>query len=263
MFFWLKKVAGFWLMPLPLSLALMTAGILLLWLTKRRRSGRTLLAGGALWLAVCSNDGVGIWLIAGLESRYPAQPVLSPGAPPPAVLERCRFVVVLGGGHRYEPGWPANLQLSGSALARIVEGTRLTRNMPAVRLLVSGPAENDGEPTHAHLLAETAISLGVAPDRIAEISDARDTEQEAVSVRRLVGDSPVALVTSAWHMPRALALCRRAGIDALPCPADYAARPPRVRPADFLRWNIGGLERSTKAIYEHIGATWSRLRGKA
>jgi uncharacterized SAM-binding protein YcdF (DUF218 family) len=103
----------------------------------------------------------------------------------------------------------------------------------------------------------------VARDRIIEISTARDTEDEAAAIRAIAGQSPVALVTSAWHLPRAMALCRRQGVDALACPSDYTARVIKVKLKDFINWNVGGLERSTKAFYEWIGLSWARLRGKA
>jgi len=263
MLFWLKKVAGFWLMPLPLSLGLMAAGALFWRFTRRRRLGQGLMVGGLLWLAACSNDGVGTVLVRGLEKQFPAIASLPADAPLPAALARCRFVAVLGGGHSYVPGWPANNELSPSALSRIVEAVRLARRMPEARLIVSGPGNPEGGPAHARLLSEVAASLGVARDRIIEISTARDTEDEASAIRTIAGDAPVALVTSAWHLPRAMALCRRQGLDVLACPADYSARTAAVKPLAFINWNVGGLERSTKAFYEWIGLSWARLRGKA
>lgn len=263
MLFWLKKAVGFWLMPLPLSLALIVAGSVLLGLTRRKKTGRVLALAGIGWLVLCSNAGVGTWLVRGLESRFPAQPAIAADAPPPAPLASCAYVAVLGGGHSVVTGWPANLQLSDSALARIVEGVRIARQLPGARLIVSGPSDTPGEGrSHASLLSEVAVSLGVPRERIIEIDTARDTEAEAAAIAAITRGTPVALVTSAWHMPRAMALCRRQGIDALACPTDYEGRPPELRWSDFATWNIGGLERSTKAIYERIGATWSHLRGK-
>lgn len=263
MLFWLKKVVGYWLMPLPFSLALIVVGAVLLRFTARRQLGRGLMLAGGLWMLVCTNAGVGTWLVRGLEGKFPAQPALLEDASLPASLVRCEFVAVLGGGHTYVPGWPANNQLSPSALSRIVEGVRLARQMPQARLIVSGPANiRVGGPSHARVLADVAVSLGVTRDRIIEIDTARDTENETVAIRMIAGDRPVALVTSAWHMPRSMALCKRQNIDAVACPADYAAQTDRLITSDFYKWNLGGLERSTKAVYERIGAAWSRLRGR-
>lgn len=264
MLFWLKKVVGYWLMPLPLSLGLMVVGALLMRFTRRRGLGRGLIVAGGLWLIVCTNAGIGTWMVRGLESTYPSQPALLANAPLPAALARCEFIAVLGSGHTYVPGWPANHQLSPSALARIIEGVRLALRMPHARLIVSGPVnERVGGPSHARMLADVAVSLGVARERILEIDTARDTEDETVAIRAIAGERPVALVTSAWHIPRSMALCQAQKIDAVACPADYCAQTDRMIPSDFYRWNLGGLERSTKAVYEFIGAIWSRLRGKA
>lgn len=264
MAFWLKKVIGFWLMPLPLSLALIIGGALLWRFSRFQRAARTCVITGGLWLLVCSNVGVGTWLVRGLESQFPAQPAFAPGTPPPADLARCRYIVVLGGGHTPVAAWSANNQLSTSALSRIVEGVRIARALPDAKLIVTGPRDPDlPGPTHARIYADTAASLGISRDRIIEVSEPRDTEEEAVAIHAISQDAPVALVTSAWHLPRAVALCRRTGFNPVACPADFSGRPPELRPIDFLTWNLGGLERSTKAIYERIGATWSRFRGKA
>jgi uncharacterized SAM-binding protein YcdF (DUF218 family) len=262
MLFLLKKFLGFWLMPLPLSLALIGMGALLWCCTRWRTLGRSTALGGCVWLGVCSNGGVGTWWVRGLEARFPAQPVLSADVPLPSGLERSRWVAVLGGGHSVVPGWSANQQLSTSALARVVEGVRIVRQLPQARLVVSGPPDGaEGGPAHASLLREVAAALGVEADRIVEISTARDTAEEAAALRRLVGDDPVALVTSAWHMPRAVALCQGERLDVLACPADFAARSPSLRPVDFMTWNVGGLERSTRGIHERLGAAWAWLSG--
>ena len=69
-----------------------------------------------------------------------------------------------------------------------------------------------------------------------------------------------ALVTSAWHMPRAASLFRKAGVDFAPCPADFISRGNlRFRWVD-LTWDSESLERSTLALHEWIGLLWLRLR---
>jgi len=263
MLFCLKKIIGGLLMPLSLSLGLIAIGAILWRFSARRtRLGRGLVVGGVLWLGVCGNEGVGTWLAHGLETRFPAIPELPAGAPLPAPLARCRFIAVLGGGHHYAPGWSANNELSPSALSRLAEAVRLARLLPGARLVVSGPPEPEGGPAHARVLADAAVALGVARERITGIDTARDTEAEAAALKAIAGDAPVALVTSAWHLPRAMALCRRQGLDALACPADFVTRATGARPADFFHWNVSGLEDSTRAFHEWLGLGWARLRGK-
>jgi uncharacterized SAM-binding protein YcdF (DUF218 family) len=147
------------------------------------------------------------------------------------------------------------------ALARLVEGVRLAHALPAAELWVSGPGANPTLPTHASVLRSAATALGLPQDRVVELTTGRDTEGEALAVRvRWPRAEPIALVTSAWHMPRAVALFRKAGLAVVPCPADYASRwNDDLRLGDYLAWDLSGLERSTKAIYEFLGLTWSKV----
>ncbi len=262
MLFWLKKAVSYWLMPLPFCLALMVVGLLLLRCQRWTRWGRGLLAAGALLLLLLSNKQVGLALLQPLENQYPAVPEIVPGDPLPAPLAACRAIVVLGGGHGDMPALADTQKLSSAATARLVEAVRLARPLPHVPFLVSGPAAGTGA-THASVLAAAARSLGVDPRRIVQIDTARDTDDEVQAVKQRLGPAtPFALVTSAWHMPRALGLMRRAGLQPLPCPADFLARVnPDPRLSDWT-CDLSGLERSTWAVYERLGATWARWQGK-
>lgn len=262
MLFALKKFVSYFLMPLQFSLGLILVGTLLGLLTRRVRLGRILVLVGVGLLVVLSHKQVGMALLHPLETRYAPIPDVAPGAPVPANLAACRAVVVMGGGHSDTPGLAASHRLSTSALARLAEGARIARLVPQARVVCSGPGET-GHDTHATVLARAATALGVAPGRIELIADARDTEEEAAALARRFGTEPIAVVTSAWHMPRTVALLRRHGLNVLPCPADFTARPN----PDF-RWNdwtcdLSGLERSTKAVYEYLGLAWAKLRGRA
>ncbi|MBS0661787.1 MAG: YdcF family protein [Verrucomicrobia bacterium] len=262
MLFWLKKTIAYWLMPLPLGLGLIVAGFWLLRKERRARLGRGLVAAGILLLVVLSNKQVGLVLLRPLESQYPAIPDVPAGGALPAPLAGCRAIVVLGGGHADTPGLAASQKLSSSALARLTEAVRLARLLPEATLYLSGPAEGAGE-THAAVLARAAVSLGIAPARMVLIDTARDTDDEVQELKRRLGPTvPLALVTSAWHMPRAMGLMRRAGMNAVPCPTDYLTKPnPDFR---FTDWtcDLSGLERSTWAVYERLGTLWARLQGK-
>lgn len=259
MLFSLKKAMGYCVMPVPVFLALLVVGVVLLWSSRRARLGRVILTGTAILFALLSNKAVSGWLARPLESRYPAIPELTAGIPPQ--LARCRYVVVLGSGNGNTPGLSAINELSPSARGRITEAARILRRLPEARLLVSGPAEGR-HVTHATVLERAAISLGIDASRIERIEHARDTEDEASAVRRRVGDQPCALVTSAWHMPRAVALFRSAGLDPLPCPADFAAHSDGSFRWKDLLWDVESLERSSFAVRERVGYLWITLRGK-
>jgi uncharacterized SAM-binding protein YcdF (DUF218 family) len=262
MSFWLKKFVSFWLMPLPFCLTLLVAGLIFLLWTRRARFGRGLLLAGTALLLIFSNKFVSMSLVRPLEARYPAIPEILSDSPLPRDLAACRYVVVLGSGNGDLPGLSATNQLSVSGLARITEGVRVLRLLPAARLIVSGPAEYTDHPSHAVVLARAAESLGIDRRRVSYIDQARDTEEESLAVQRLVGGEPFAVVTSAWHMPRSIALFRHAGMNPLPAPADYTARRGDSLRLDNFLWDVSSLERSTWAIRERLGYLWIWLRGR-
>jgi uncharacterized SAM-binding protein YcdF (DUF218 family) len=261
MFFGLKKLVSVWLMPLPLCLVLLAVGLWLMRSSRRARLGRGLLMTGIFLLFVFSNRLLSSALVRPLEERYAAIPEIAADAALPPSLARCRYVVVLGSGNGNTPGRAALNELSQAAHGRLAEAVRLIRRLPDAQLVLCGPA--DGKyPTHASALARAAVSLGIDRDRIVLIENVRDTEDESLAVRQRVGTAPCAVVTSAWHMPRAVALCRHAGLDALPCPTDYSAHSDGKFHFTDLFWDLESLQRSTWGVRERLGLIWITLRGK-
>src|SRR5580698_7326498 len=187
--FWLKKFISFWLMPLPFCLTLLVVGTCYLFSPRLNRLGRRLVAMGTLLLVLFCNKFVSTALIQPLEQRFPAVPGLSAGAPVPARLAACRYIVVLGGGHGDVASLSATNKLSSSGLARLVEGVRLARLLPQARLIVSGPGV-PGFPSHGAVLAQAAVSLGIDRSRILVIDDAHDTEDESQKTKAIVGPAP-------------------------------------------------------------------------
>jgi uncharacterized SAM-binding protein YcdF (DUF218 family) len=259
--FLLKKFLSGWLMPLPFCLMLLVIGLWLTSTSKRKNPGRFFLTSGVILLLLFSNRFVSTWLIRPLESTYPPIPELVTGASLPMELIGCRTVVVLGGGHGDTPSLAAIDKLSSSSRARLTEGVRLLRVLPEAKLVVTGGGAPN-QPSHAAVQAEAAISLGVAPNRIVRLETPRDTEEEAEALSRALGQESFALVTSASHLRRATALMRNRGLHPVPCPCDYTSRPEAILTwADFM-WDTESLGRSTWAVYERLGFTWSQMRGK-
>ena len=260
MLFALKKWISYFLMPLPFCLLCAAVGLILL-RTKRAKLGRRLLILSAVLMVLFTNRIFSHSLLRPLEFRYPAIPELREGAALPPALAKCRYVVVLGAGNANTPGRPALSQMSSAGLARITEGVRLLRALPEAKLVVSGPPVGN-LPSHATMLARSAISLGIAPDRIVLIEQVRDTEDESIAVQKRIGREPFALVTSAFHMPRSVALFRHVGLDPVPCPTDFVAHDDGRWHWTDLLWDPESLDRSTRAVRERIGYLWIWLRGR-
>ncbi len=262
MFFFLKKFFGTLLMPLPTALAAFALAGILVWLTRNRFSGfggklaKLLCTFGFCWLVVFSNTGVSTLLLQHLENQYPPLPEFSQDSNAlPADLKECKYVMVLGGGADFQDQKERNAlgRLSAQSNARLAEGIRVLRALPDAKLIVSGESDDPKNPSGARETEVAALSLGVPASKIIRFDDTRDTRGEIESLKKLAGDTRVALVTSANHLPRGMVLCRELQVDVVPCPADYRGRPSPVKLKHFFRWDAGSLQNSAYCFHEWLG----------
>ena len=91
----------------------------------------------------------------------------------------------------------------------------------------------------------------------------RNTHENAVFSHALAQPKPGetwVLITSAFHMPRAVGAFRRAGWTVVPYPVDYALEPdpPMSWQMDFL----GAMGTLRSAVHEWTGLAAYRLTGK-
>lgn len=263
-------------MPLPLGLGLLSLGILLV-LLRRRGGGWPFIALGWLVLLIASNRGISVALTSSLENTFPPVPAVAASDWPEA-LRTASFVAILGSGHGDAAGLAAGQRLSPSARARLIEGVRIATALPDTWLVTTGPlgqsslAGDTTESTeaargseshvisHARALADAAVELGFPRERIVEIDRPRDTAEEVAALRQLVGEERVALVTSAWHLPRAMRLGEAEGLAAFPCPADYlGSRDARIARSAWITWDVDSLANTTRAWREYLGKAWAAL----
>ncbi len=260
MLFWLKKTLTLLFLPLHFALFAGLSGTVLCF-TRRETWGKRLLILSFVSLAFGANSGISHLLLTPLEHRFaPAPPATRWEELPPA-LQECSVVAVLGGGHSRNPQLSAINQLSTSSLSRLAEGVRIARLSDQTLLVVSG-ADVKGGRSHAQVLAQAAVALGFPQHRIVCLDTPRDTEDEAKELLRTAGSKPTALVTSAWHLPRAAGLCTKAGLKVVPCPADFLAKDASLSVGVWLTWDVHSLDRTTRALRERLGRIWATLRGK-
>jgi uncharacterized SAM-binding protein YcdF (DUF218 family) len=174
-----------------------------------------------------------------------------------------RWIVVLGGGQeRHINNRPANHVLYNASMKRLIEGVRLYRQLPHAKLLLSGGGEQEGlhggsEAEHMGVLAEW---FAIPKDDLVFETDSINTADQAVAIKHWVGNAPFYLVTSANHMPRALALCRAQGLHPIAAASDY--------PHDSgWHWqhnmmpNPINLVNINSTWHELLGFIWGKLRG--
>lgn len=244
--FAIKKIIGAWLMPLPFAIFMLLVAALLRWLGWRR-SGRVV-AWLALSMAVLATSPLGgDALLYPLEARYPA--IVSAST----LAARPRYIAVLGSSYRPREDLPITASFDSAALARIVEGVRLWRQLPDSVLILSGGG-NERYAAAAVGYRRAAMELGVPEQATILVDDALDTATEIRRLRQLVGDENVLLVTSAAHMRRAMALCERGGVHAIAAPTDHQAQPlSSSGPLDWLQLSGIHLRKTESALHEYFG----------
>lgn len=253
--FWLKKLIGSLLSPIYLGVGFLAIGVWMHSRSKSRNLSRAFISVGILIPVLAFNSGVADLLNRRLEHTYPARPVTRDENSPDLV-----YLAVLGGGHVENPQLSHLTQLVDSSRSRLVESVRLARLYPQATLLVCGPQGSAHSKPHAAFLAESAVELGISPDRIRQLSTGRDTQGEIQEIIALVGDVPVGIVTSAWHMPRAMAMARQAGINAIACPADYRTAAPEPNLTDWIKFYPSAYETTSRSIREYVGRLWATIR---
>jgi uncharacterized SAM-binding protein YcdF (DUF218 family) len=253
-----KKIVSQFFYPLPLSLEISFLGLFLLWFTSKQKTGKVLVSIGFLILTPLSYGPISDQLLASLESRYISYDANDSDE---NSKFKARFVVVLGGGHTSDPTLPITSQIDGFSLVRLVEGIRIYRKYPSSRLLLSGGGAFQPVP-NAEAMASVAKEIGVnANDMITE-TKSKDTKDEANMIKPMVGSNPFILVTSAWHMPRAMAMFKRQGMNPIPAPTGHLAKKRGLlKPRAFFP-NIDDLYKSKWAIHEYLGMAWAKLRGQ-
>jgi uncharacterized SAM-binding protein YcdF (DUF218 family) len=246
----LNLVAAVLSRPLCLALILAVAGLTLLHFS-RRRAGAWLIAIGGLIAYLASTSMVGDALLTPLVGQYPVfEPARALGV---------RDIVVLGSSYTPHDHIPVTGALDPDGLARIVEGVRLARSRPGSRLLVSGGAPPGFAPS-ALGFAQMAADLGIERSAVVIMDRALDTSQEARDVAALLGHAPFILVTSAFHMPRAMRLMRRAGADPVPAPTGQSLYAPPATDRFGLVPGSRGLRKTEAALHEYLGLAAVSLR---
>ncbi|CAM6224394.1 envelope biogenesis factor ElyC [Citrobacter sedlakii] len=251
MLFTLKKVIGGMLLPLPFLLLAIGAGLMLLWFSRFQKTGKVMISAGWLALFLLSLQPVADGLLRPIESRYPTW----------QETRKVDYIVVLGGGYTWNPEWAPSSNLISNSLPRLNEGIRLWRANPGSKLIFTGAHALTNPVSTAEAGARVAESLGVPRADIITLEQPKDTEEEALAVKRAIGNAPFLLVTSASHLPRAMIFFQRVGLDPLPAPANQLAIDSPLNPWEYALPSPVWLMHSDRVGYETLGRIWQWLKG--
>jgi len=253
MFFEVSKLVWMFTVPSTFMVAVAVLGLVLLpfW----RRVGTVLVVLGVVGLVFAGLGPAGRVMLHTLEDRFPSF----------SDSGRVDGIIMLGGSElpdlTHSRGQPS-FQGSGERLLALVE---LSRRYPEARVVFSGGSGRlGGSPIQEADVVRLALAqLGVDPARVEYESTSRNTAENAQLSRKQIDPQPGErwlLVTSAFHMPRAVGCFRQAGFPVTAYPVDF-------RTTSELSWGLfssvaEGLGFFDLAAREWIGLAVYRWTGR-
>jgi uncharacterized SAM-binding protein YcdF (DUF218 family) len=249
MFFLKKLVTPFILPPGIFILALIFSGVLLIFLKRRKIGIFNLILGLLLW--VFSSGLFSNYLIGNLESEFDL---------PANATGDC--IILLGGGIIDRvPDFSGFGTPTDSMLARIVTAVRVQKKL-GIPLIVSGAKFYKNLSSEAQIARRFMVDLGVAAGQIIIEENARDTYENAKYTKEICMNynfkRPI-LITSAFHMKRALWSFNRVGLDVIPYPAGF-----KSKYMDDFSWfsylpRSNSLGVTSDALHEYLGILFYKL----
>jgi uncharacterized SAM-binding protein YcdF (DUF218 family) len=257
LFFALSKTVGILLLPTNFLILLGAVGVVLLF-TRFAARGRALATTSLVLLALFGFTSLGNLLLYPLEARF--SPWDSARGAPDGI-------VVLGGPINPELSAERGLAVFNGGADRLIAAAALAHRYPGARLIYSGGNANlvAGDASkEADYAASVFESLGIARQRLTMERRSRNTQENAEFSNALAAPKPGErwlLVTSAYHMPRAIGVFRSAGFEVEAYPADWrtGSAPGLLSRSVFASDGLGNAD---TAIREWMGLVAYRISGK-
>ncbi|GGF55581.1 membrane protein [Azorhizobium oxalatiphilum] len=255
-FFTVSKVG--WLLAAPSNLLMFVLLLgFLLRVADVRRPAFALVALSALGLLVCGFSPLANHLVSPLEERFP--PFKADGRP-------VEGIILLGGSEVPDVALARGVPALNDAGERMLAFAMLARTYPDARLAFSGGSadlDTDGQ-MEADAVRLALGDLGVDLSRVTFERRSRNTAENAAFTRQLIQPQPGErwlLVTSAFHMPRAVGCFRQVGFPVTAYPVDYRTISPKALDGPFPRIAMG-LDLTDLAAKEWLGLLAYYLSGR-
>jgi uncharacterized SAM-binding protein YcdF (DUF218 family) len=253
-FFVASKV--FWMFLSPIVVLLILALVGASWPGDRwRGTFRSIGIAAILILIAVAMTPLGLMAAAPLENRFP-QPAAD--MPPP-------FGIIVLGGAVNGTVSKARGEIVFDEGERMIEAAFLAKRYPQARVVFTGGSGSlIGESKEAQAARELLIALGVDPARIIVEGKSRNTEENAQFTAAIVPPEPKQrwlLVTSAFHMPRAIGVFEKAGFNVVADPVAYRT----LGPGNGWQWDLdpgSGFRIFETAVHEWIGLAVYRATGR-
>lgn len=256
-FFTASKVLWFLVAPSNALVLVAVLGLMLYAIRLRRLGGALVVLGVAGWVVLGFSPAAN-YLFAPLEERFPAY--VDDGRP-------VTGIIVLGGAEVPEVGLARGVPAFAEAGERAIAFGALARKYPEARLAFVGGSSSlfpSGPALEAEMMRRTLPDLGIAASRVEFEEKSRNTAENAEFAKEVL--QPKAgerwlLVTSAFHMPRAMGCFRKVGFDVVAYPVDYRTIGPNALDEPFSR-AASGLNLTDVGVKEWVGLIAYYLSGK-
>jgi len=228
--FLIKKIISMMLMPLTLGIIFMLIALFFLY-KENRKKAKQYLKFSILWIALISYAPFANLMLYPLEKIYPKLEKIPPNI---------EYILLLGGDKE----------------KRTWEALRLYHKLPNVKIITSGYALHD-QISEAYKTAKLLSESGVKKSDILTQSNVKDTQEEAKEMKKRVGEKAFILVTSAYHMPRAMRFFQQEGLNPIPAPADFN------NPDEdgiFSVFQSKQLQKTEHAWHEYLGLLWMKIK---
>lgn len=254
--FYLSKLSFILVQPLYWVVFLLVLALAVSIVKPRLSRVRTLLASALALLLLIGWTPLSNAALRSLEDAY---------RPPEGDLSGFTGMIVLGGAFAGNDGRGHRQLALGCSGERVVVPIPIMNQYPHMRLLFTG-GEAALFPTgqsEASVARRYFDRMGIEPRRVIYEDASRNTFENSLMSARLPEIDTKArwlLVTSASHMPRAMATFSRTGWNVTAYPVDYAS----VVDASAFGYSLaGGADAWQVALREFIGLFVYRTTGKA
>lgn len=244
------------LMPLGIAFLGFLMAVVLLYRRPGKKMGIFLLLFSVSWLWLWSMPLWSDFILSRLESQFKYRPAV--------LYPKADAIVVLGGGVRGFAGSKLPPFDLNSAADRELFASQLYQRGKAKVVILSGGADpiiRTG--ITALAMKEFLLILGVPASAIRIGATSRNTVENVQEVERMmkvVNGKSILLVTSAQHMPRAVWLFARTGLNVVPAPTDFETIPVPFKLIRLMP-DAESLENSSRGAKELIGLWFYKLRG--
>jgi len=220
--------------------------------SKKRKTGKILLIIGLLFFYVFSITPTGDLILLPLENQYPPLKKNE--------LNKADKIVLLLGGKESDV-------LRASEVLRIyVQSSKFKAQSP--KIIVSGITPLNPERNEAEDVKEFLVEWGISLEDIILENQSRNTFESAKNIKELVGEEPFFLVTSAYHMPRAIKTFQKVGTNPIPAPTDFKTKKTLYQDKFDTVYNynlldffpsFGGLGKLDLAFHEYFGILFYKI----